>query len=86
MHEAEHQPSTTLLTPQGFPGPRVLVIGTGYQNEEVLETAAALVLRYTNGCETADPQVEMNDGVNTQLVSIQPTMNVDALETVATIN
>ncbi len=86
MHEADHEPSTTLLSPQGFPGPRVLVIGTGYQNEEVLETAGALMLRYANGCETADPQVEMNDGVNTRLVSIQPTTNVDALETVATIN
>ena len=55
-------------------------------DEEVLETAGALMLRYANGCETADPQVEMNDGVNTRLVSIQPTTNVDALETVATIN
>ena len=70
MHEAEHEPSTKLLSPQGFSGSRVLIVGTGYQREEVLEIAGALIPRYANGCDTADPQVKMNDGVNTRLVSI----------------
>jgi len=83
MHRSPHESDTILVSPRGFPGPRVLIVGPA--TDATFEIAASLLLRYAHRSATKGLEVEVDRGGNMLYRMIRSTVDVDQLETLATI-
>lgn len=83
MHQSPHQTDTVLISPSGFAGPRVLVVGLA--SHATFKIAASLLLRYAHQSDTTGLEVEVDRDGDLRRQIIRSTVAVDHLETLATI-
>jgi len=84
MHQSPHEIESILISPHGFPGPRVLVVGPA--TDKSLEMAESLLLRYAHQTDTTGLKVEVDGGGSAEDRVIRSSVAVDHLETLATID
>ena len=82
MHQLPTASRATLLSPDGFPGPRAMVVG--HQSAENVDIGISLVMRYCREPSSESGWIKVQDGENVESRPAVATRDVNDLLTIAT--
>lgn len=82
MHQLPTADRATLLSPDGFPGPRAMIVGE--HSAQMIQVGISLIMRYCREPEVHGGRVKVEHGQKAEFLPAKSTRDVDNLLTIAT--